>query len=399
MANESESVRKMMEDNDCDHLDIKFVDVPGTWQHVGLPIEEVNDDLFVRGTGFDGSSIRGFQVINESDMLLVPDASTAVVDPFMDGVVSVVANIRDPLTSESYSRDPRYVSQKAEQYLKDTGIGDVSFWGPELEFFIFDHVRFAQGANYGFYHIESEEGAWRSGEEFDVTGKGPNLAMKPRFKEGYFPAPPVDTFQDLRSECVRIMRRYGIIVEKHHHEVATAGQGEIDMRYDALVKMADNVMAYKYVVKNVAKSHGQVATFMPKPLFQDNGTGMHVHQSIWMDGTPLFAGDGYAGNQRTGPELHRRPVGPRSRADGVPGADDQLVQAPRARLRSADDPGALRTQPQRRSPHPRLLPRPQGEARRVPAARSHGEPVSGLRRDAHGGPRRNPEQDRPGRPG
>ena len=300
MANESESVRKMMEDNDCDHLDIKFADVPGTWQHVGLPIEEVTDDLFVRGTGFDGSSIRGFQVINESDMLLVPDASTAVVDPFMDGVVSVVANIRDPLTSESYSRDPRYVSQKAEQYLKDTGIGDVSFWGPELEFFIFDHVRFAQGANFGFYHIESEEGAWRSGEEFNVTGEGLNLGMKPRFKEGYFPAPPVDTFQDLRSECVRIMRRYGIIVEKHHHEVATAGQGEIDMRYDALVKMADNVMAYKYVVKNVAKSHGQVATFMPKPLFQDNGTGMHVHQSIWMDGTPLFAGDGYAGISELG---------------------------------------------------------------------------------------------------
>ena len=300
MANESESVRKMMEDNDCDHLDIKFVDVPGTWQHVGLPIEEVTDDLFVRGTGFDGSSIRGFQVINESDMLLLPDASTAVVDPFMDRVVSVVANIRDPLTSESYSRDPRYVSQKAEQYLKDTGIGDVSFWGPELEFFIFDHVRFAQGANYGFYHIESDEGAWRSGEEFDVRGDGLNLGMKPRFKEGYFPAPPVDTFQDLRSECVRIMRRYGIIVEKHHHEVATAGQGEIDMRYDALVKMADNVMAYKYVVKNVAKSHGQVATFMPKPLFQDNGTGMHVHQSIWMDGTPLFAGDGYAGISELG---------------------------------------------------------------------------------------------------
>ena len=300
MANESKSVRKLMEDNDCDHLDIKFADVPGTWQHVGLPIEEVNDDLFVRGTGFDGSSIRGFQVINESDMLLVPDASTAVVDPFMDGVVSVVANIRDPLTSQSYSRDPRYVSQKAEQYLKDTGIGDVSFWGPELEFFIFDHVRFAQAANYGFYHIESEEGAWRTGEEFDVTGEGLNLAMKPRYKEGYFPAPPVDTFNDLRAECVRIMRRYGIIVEKHHHEVATAGQGEIDMRYDALVKMADNVMAYKYVVKNVAKSHGKVATFMPKPLFQDNGTGMHVHQSIWMDGTPLFAGDGYAGISELG---------------------------------------------------------------------------------------------------
>ena len=300
MANESRLVRKLMEDNDCDELDIKFADVPGTWQHVSLPINEVDDALFVRGTGFDGSSIRGFQVINESDMLLIPDPDTAVVDSFMDRTVSVIANVRDPLTGDAYSRDPRYVAQKAEQHLKDSNIGDVSYWGPELEFFIFDHVRFGQSTNKGFYEVDSEEGTWRSGEEFDITGEGLNLGMKPRHKEGYFPVPPVDTFMDIRNECVREMQRYGIVVEKHHHEVATAGQGEIDMRFDGLLKMADQVMAYKYVVKNVARRHGKVATFMPKPLFQDNGTGMHVHQSIWQAGNPLFAGDGYAGFSELG---------------------------------------------------------------------------------------------------
>jgi glutamine synthetase len=300
MANEAKSVLNLMKANDCDSLDIKFVDVPGTWQHVGLPIGEVNDDLFVRGTGFDGSSIRGFQVINESDMLLVPDASTAVVDPFMDRTVSIIADIRDPMTSSAYSRDPRFVTQKAEQYLKDSGIGDVSNWGPELEFFVFDSVRFAQSANEAFYHVDSEEGIWRSGEYYNVGEDGPNLGMRPRHKEGYFPVPPVDTFTDFRNECSRLMAQYGIIVEKHHHEVATAGQGEIDMRYDSLLKMADNVMAFKYVVKNVARKQGKVATFMPKPLFGDNGTGMHVHQSIWKDGQPLFAGDGYAGMSELG---------------------------------------------------------------------------------------------------
>ena len=300
MANEADPVLKLMNDNGCDMLDVKFADVPGTWQHVSVPINEVDDALFVRGTGFDGSSIRGFQVINESDMLLVPDAATAVVDSFMEGTVSVIANVRDPLTSQPYSRDPRYVTQKAVKYLKESGIGDVSFWGPELEFFIFDSVRFSQTANKAFYEVDSEEGIWRSGDEFDITGEGLNLGMKPRHKEGYFPVPPVDTLQDIRSECAREMVRYGIVVEKHHHEVATAGQGEIDMRFDEILKMADNVMAYKYVVKNVARRYGKVATFMPKPLFGDNGTGMHVHQSIWKDGEPLFAGDGYGGMSELG---------------------------------------------------------------------------------------------------
>ena len=300
MAKEADPVLKLMKDNDCDQLDIKFTDVPGTWQHVTLPINEVDDALFTRGTGFDGSSIRGFQVINESDMLLVPDPSTVVVDPFIEGTVSIVADVRDPLTGEAYPKDPRFVAQKAERYLKDSGIGDRSYWGPELEFFIFDSVRFGQTANTGFYEVDSEEGIWRSGEEFTLMGDGPNLGMKPRHKEGYFPAPPVDTFTDIRNECVRLMTRYGIVVEKHHHEVATAGQGEIDMRYDELLKMADNVMAYKYVLKNVAARHGKVATFMPKPLFGDNGTGMHVHQSVWSGDTPLFAGDGYAGFSELG---------------------------------------------------------------------------------------------------
>jgi glutamine synthetase len=300
MANESQSVLKMMKDNNCDVLDIKFTDLPGTWQHVSLPSSEVDDALFTRGTGFDGSSIRGFQVINESDMLLVPLAASAVVDSFMDRTVSVVADVRDPMTSGPYSRDPRYIAIKAEAYLNQSGTGDVSNWGPELEFFVFDSVSFEQTANRAHYEVDSDEGIWNSGESFDLSGEGLNLGMRPRHKEGYFPVPPVDTFQDMRSEMVREMIKYGIVVEKHHHEVATAGQGEIDMRFTDLLTMADQVMAYKYVVKNVARRHGKVATFMPKPLFQDNGTGMHVHQSIWKGGEPLFAGDGYAGMSELG---------------------------------------------------------------------------------------------------
>ena len=292
---ESDPVLQLMRDNGCDHLDIKFTDVPGTWQHVTVPINEVDDALFQRGTGFDGSSIRGFQVINESDMLLVPDPATATVDPFVTGTVSVIATVRDPITSESYSRDPRNVALKAEAYLRESGVGDVSFWGPEAEFFVFDSVRFEQTANRALYEIDSEEGIWRSGAESNLMGTGPNLGMKPRHKEGYFPVAPVDTFTDMRNEMVREMQKFGMVIEKHHHEVATAGQGEIDIRFDELVKTADAIMAYKYVVKNVAARYGKVATFMAKPLFGDNGTGMHCHQSIWRDGVPLFAGDEYAG--------------------------------------------------------------------------------------------------------
>lgn len=304
MANEAAPVLKLMQENSCDMLDIKFTDVPGTWQHVSLPITEVNDDLFLKGTGFDGSSIRGFQLINESDMLLALDVGTASVDPFVERTVSIIADVRDPVTGSDYSRDPRFVARKAERCLKNSGVGDVSYWGPEIEFFIFDSVRYDQSASGAFYFVESEEGIWNAGREFalDHTGSrfSPNLGHKPRHKEGYFPVAPVDTYTDIRNECVREMAGFGIEVEKHHHEVATGGQGEIDMRYDSLLSMADKVMAYKYVVKNVAKSRGKTATFMPKPLFNDNGSGMHTHQSIWKDGEPLFAGDGYAGLSKLG---------------------------------------------------------------------------------------------------
>jgi glutamine synthetase len=295
MAGEAKPVLDLMTQTGCNYLDLKFVDMPGTWQHVTVPRSEVNDDLFVRGTGFDGSSIRGFQAINESDMLLVPVASTARKDPFMADTVTVIADVRDPLTSKDYPRDPRYVARKAEAYLKQTGIGDVCYIGPELEFFIFDSARFDQTMNSGYYFIDSEEGIWRSGAAASLDGKGPNIANKIRPKEGYFPVPPQDTFQEIRNEAGRWMEHFGIILEKHHHEVATAGQGEIDMRYAPLVQMADQVMLYKYCLKNTARQHGKVCTFMPKPLFGDNGTGMHTHQSIWKRGRPLFAGNKYAG--------------------------------------------------------------------------------------------------------
>lgn len=296
MANEAASVIKLMEDNNCNILDIKFTDLPGTWQHVAVPPSEVTDDLFTKGTGFDGSSIRGFQSIEESDMLLVPDRKTAAVDPFQKGTVTVIADIRDPKTGGSYSRDPRNIAKKAEAYLKSTGIGDVSYWGPEVEFFIFDSVKFSYGPNHGYHEIDSDEGIWNSGAETMLDGYTLNKGMRPRHKEGYFPVSPVDTLHDIRSEMVEILiNNFDIAVEKHHHEVATAGQGEIDIVFDELLKTADNVMAYKYTVKNVSKRHGKVATFMPKPIFDDNGTGMHTHQSIWKGGKPSFAGSEYAG--------------------------------------------------------------------------------------------------------
>ena len=290
---------QMAKDNNIDMIDLKFVDVPGTMQHLTIPTVELTPELFEEGTGFDGSSIRGFQAIHESDMLLVPDPNTATVDPIFEiPTLSLICDVRDPVTGSNYHRDPRWIARKAEAYLQSSGMGDVSYWGPELEFFIFDSARFDQNARSGYYFLDSDEGVWNSGAEMALGGSPqfpePNLAYRPRHKEGYFPSPPMDTFTDLRSEAVLKMQRFGIHVEKHHHEVATAGQGEIDIRYDALTQTADNVMIYKYILKNVAREHGKVATFMPKPLMGDNGTGMHTHQSIWKDGVNLFYGDGYA---------------------------------------------------------------------------------------------------------
>ncbi len=265
-------------------IDLKFVDLPGLWQHFSISTSELNEDLFANGIGFDGSSIRGFQAINESDMLLMPDPNTAMMDPFTElPTLSLICNIKDPITGQSYTRDPRYVAQKAEKYLLSTGIADTSYWGPEIEFYIFDNIRFDQGPNYGFYFIDSEEGAWNTGSE-----QRPNLGYKPRYKEGYFPVPPMDHQHDIRSEMVRTLEKCGVTVEIHHHEVGTAGQAEIDMRYTTLAKMADQVLLYKYVTKNVGRRRGKTVTMMPKPLFQDNGSGMHTHQSLWKKGKNIF---------------------------------------------------------------------------------------------------------------
>ena len=271
-------------------VDLKFVDFPGVWQHFSIPIEELTESVFKEGLGFDGSSIRGWQAINNSDMLVMPDAKTAVMDPFMKvPTLSLICNIADPITGESYSRDPRYIAQKAEKYLKSTKIGDTAYIGPEAEFFIFDTARFDQNSHSGYYFIDSDEGVWNSGQE------GANRAYKPRHKEGYFPVSPTDAQDDIRTEMVLEMQKMGIPVERQHHEVATAGQAEIDIRFDSLVNMGDKLMMFKYIVKNVAKRHNKTVTFMPKPLFGDNGSGMHTHQSIWKDGKPLFAGKEYAG--------------------------------------------------------------------------------------------------------
>ena len=290
-----EDVIKLIQDEGVEIIDLKFTDLPGTLQHVGVPPNEVNESLFENGTGFDGSSIRGFQTIDESDMLLVPDASTAVIDPVYNiKTLSLLCDIRDPLTGSDYSRDPRYVARKAEAYLASSGIGDTSYWGPEAEFFIFDSASFDQDAHSAYYNVDSDEGVWNAGNKYQLDGKTLNKGYRPRHKGGYFPVPPVDSLSDIRSEMVIEMQKFGMVIEKQHHEVATAGQAEIDIVYDTLVKTADNIMIYKYLVKNVAARHGKTATFMPKPLYGDNGTGMHTHQSIWKDGDNIFYGDGYA---------------------------------------------------------------------------------------------------------
>jgi glutamine synthetase len=287
---------KLAKDQKAVAVDFKFLDFLGTWQHFTTPISELEDAVFEEGLGFDGSSIRGWQPIHASDMLVVPDPATAVMDPFMaHPTMSLICNIVDPITKEDYSRDPRNIARKAEAYLKSTGVGDTAYFGPEPEFFILDEVRFDTNEHSSYYYVDSAEGRWNSGRD-----EGPNLGYKPRYKEGYFPVAPTDSQQDIRAEMVLEMERVGLRVEKHHHEVATSGQAEIDLRFLPLVKMGDALMWYKYCVKNVARRNGKTATFMPKPIFGDNGSGMHVHQSIWKGEKPLFAGDGYGGISELG---------------------------------------------------------------------------------------------------
>jgi len=292
MAKTVKDVLEMVKAKGVNTVDFRFVDFVGTWQHFSTPAHILDEGVFKDGLGFDGSSIRGWRQIHESDMLVIPDPETAFIDPFFNDPTLVLGcNIQDPITRSDYSRDPRNIARKAEMYLKSTGIGDTAYFGPEAEFFIFDSVRIYGGTNQAGYEIDSEEGHWSSSK----TGLGHDI----RPKEGYFPVPPMDSLQDIRNEMLLTMESTGIKVEKQHHEVATAGQAEIDMVFDSLVTMADKLMLYKYICKNVAKKHNKVVTFMPKPLFGDNGSGMHTHISIWKSGKPLFAGSGYAGLSET----------------------------------------------------------------------------------------------------
>ncbi len=284
-------IDKFAKDQGARMVDLKFMDYPGMWQHFTVPIAQLEEGSFEEGFGFDGSSIRGWQAIHASDMLVIPDPTTAVMDPFTETpTLSLICNIVDPITKEKYTRDPRNIAQKAEAYLKSTGIADTAYFGPEAEFFIFDDIRYDCSQNYAYYYIDSVEGQWNTGKE-----ERPNLGYKARYKEGYFPVPPTDSMADIRTEMVLTMEKIGIAVEAQHHEVATAGQAEIDMRFNTLTKIADSLMWYKYIIKNVARKHGKTVTLMPKPIFGDNGTGMHTHQSLWKGGQPLFVGNGYAG--------------------------------------------------------------------------------------------------------
>jgi glutamine synthetase len=280
-----------VKENNIQIIDLKFIDTPGIWQHLSLYHDQIDETAFTDGVPFDGSSIRGWKTINESDMAMVLDPTSAWIDPFMaEPTLSVICSIIEPRTGEPYSRDPRTIAQKAVDYLAATGLGDTAFFGPEAEFFIFDDVRFDQNQHSGYYYVDSVEGRWNSGRE----EPGGNLGYKPRYKEGYFPVAPTDTSQDMRTEMLLTMAKCGVPIEKHHHEVASGGQCELGFRFGTLVKAADDLMTYKYVIKNVAKKYGKTVTFMPKPVFNDNGSGMHTHQSIWKDGKPLFWGNGYA---------------------------------------------------------------------------------------------------------
>ncbi len=290
-------------------VDLKFTDLLGTWQHLTIPISQLKKNVFEEGLGFDGSSIRGWRSINESDMVIMPDTATAKMDPFTEvPTVSFICDIQMPESGLPYDRDPRQIAKKAVTYLVSTGLADEAYFGPEAEFFVFDDVRYEQGANRGFYQVDSKEGQWNSGRRED-----PNPGYKTRHKEGYFPVMPSDSLHDIRSEICMRLEDCGIPVERHHHEVASAGQGEINYRFNSLIKAADDLQWFKYIVKNTARKHNKTATFMPKPLFQDNGSGMHIHISLWKDGKPLFSGDEYAGLSETalffiGGILQRAPV-------------------------------------------------------------------------------------------
>jgi len=285
-----EQILKYVQQNKIKFIDLKFMDMPGQWQHLTVPSNQLDAGSFVNGFGFDGSSIRGWKAINESDMLIIPDPSTMWTDPFIEApTISLTCDVYEPATKEKYSRCPRSIAQKAEAYLISTGLADTSYFGPEAEFFVFDDVRFDSQPNSSFYFVDSVEGKWNSGRD-----EGPNLGYKPRFKEGYFPVPPTDSLMDLRNEMVLNLMDAGLEVEAQHHEVASGGQCEIDLKFAPLLRAADQLLMFKYIVKNTARKNNRTVTYMPKPIFGDNGSGMHVHVSLWKKGKPLFYGDGYA---------------------------------------------------------------------------------------------------------
>ena len=373
-------------------VDLKFTDLLGTWQHCSFPISTWNAGTFKDGVGFDGSSIRGWQAINVSDMLAIPDASTAKIDPFFaEPTVSVIADIVDPETHEDYTRDPRHVARKATAYLKKTKIADTCYVGPEPEFFIFDHVEYEQSQHQGFYRVDSVEGAWNTGRIEE-----PNLGYKPSYKGGYFPVSPTDTYHDLRGEMVYEMMDVGIVVEAHHHEVGTAGQAEIDMRFAPLLEMSDQFMWYKYIIKNVAKRRGKTVTFMPKPIFDDNGSGMHTHMSMWKGGKPLFAGREYAGLSKLA--LHA--VGgllkhaPAIMAFAAPTTNS--YHPPGARVRGAREPGDVEAEPFCIGAHPDVLGEPQGKAGGVPLSGPEQQRLPAIFGHDDGYDRWCAEQDRSG---
>lgn len=291
-----DKILSFVKTNDIKFIDMKFMDFPGQWQHFTIPVNQLDKNTFSDGLGFDGSSIRGWKNINDSDMLIIPDANTMFVDTFIEApTISLICDVYEPATKERYSRCPRNIVLKATEYLKSTGIADTAYFGPEAEFFVFDDVRFDSTPNGCFYKVDSVEGRWNSG-----TNEGPNLGYKPRYKEGYFPVPPTDSLNDLRNEMVINLIDAGIEVEAQHHEVASGGQCEIDLKFEPLLKAADQLLMFKYIVKNTAKRHNKTATYMPKPIMGDNGSGMHVHISLWKKGKPLFAGTGYAGLSEMG---------------------------------------------------------------------------------------------------
>ena len=362
-------VVRLAQDEGVEIVDFRFCDLPGLMQHFSAPAHQLTEEGFEDGYGFDGSSIRGFQEIQESDMILVPDPNTAVVDPFRQHrTLNINCFVRDPLTGEPYSRDPRYVAKKAEDYLTSTGLADTAYFGPEAEFYIFNDVRFHQDQHSSSYAVDSVEGIWNSDKD-----EQPNLGFKPRTKEGYFPVPPMDHFQDLRSEMILTMERMGIEIEIQHHEVGTAGQAEIDMRFDTLLRMADKVMLYKYVTKSVAWAHNLSVTFMPKPLFQDNGSGMHCHQSLWQGGEPLFFSEtGYGGisdmaRWYIGGLLAHAAVRP-----GLRGADHQLAtsdSSPATRRRSTSSTRSETGRPRSASRWCRRARRPSASSSGAPTRR------------------------------